>query len=169
MARMNWGRVRSETSMARYGWKRAEETYHSTKKKNKKRKRKRKSPLKRTDLPANEPTNARAVIEKRQLAHEALVRKQQEKAAKRKEAKRLKHEAMIEAARQAKAARLADPAYQARKAANRLASRERRKARRRHKVSLESVTVVRRKGGREVVVRTGMTGSTSTGDGDKSV
>jgi hypothetical protein len=65
--------------------------------------------------------------------------------------------------------RLADPAYQARKAANRLASRERRKARRRHKVSLESVTVVRRKGGREVVVRTGMTGSTSTGDGDKSV
>jgi hypothetical protein len=63
---------------------------------------------------------------------------------------------------------LADPTYQARKAANKLGSRQRRKARRQHKASLESVIFVRRKGGREVVVRIG-TKATGTSAGDETV
>jgi hypothetical protein len=142
--------------MTRYGWKRAEETYPQAKKKKKKRKRKRKSLLTRTNPPANDATKAHATgKEQRRLAHEARVRKQKEKAAIRKEKRRLEHEARIEAARQAKAVRLADPAYQAKKAAERLKRRQKRKARRQRQTSLKSVTVVQWEGGREVVVQTG--------------
>ncbi len=172
MAKMNWSRVKSETSMARYGWHRAEETYQpaTAKKKKKKRSRKEKSFVAgrasttsheiiskekrrlaheaRIRKGREETVKAQDARERKRLVHEARIRKQQEEAAATRETKRREHEAKIAAARKA---READPLYQAKKAAERLAHEERRRARLHREASLDHVVVVRKMGRRDVV------------------
>jgi hypothetical protein len=156
MSRMNWGRVRTEANMTRYGWFRAEETYQSTSKsKKKKKKRKRKDRIRQgsTDRVENERGALNNGREQRRLKHEALVRRQKKAAYKRKEARRLAHEARIAVARKAKAARKADPEYQVQKANRSLERYARRKARAMRQINARAVVLMRRIGGREFVVQ----------------
>lgn len=147
MAKMNWGRVRYETSMVRHGWHRAEETYGLSKKTKKAKKQK---PVQRQSTAAL-PLKAAARRAKKQAAHEALIKRQRQKAEKRKETRRLQHEARIAKIRETKKTQKLNPLREAANAARRLATQERRKARQHREASLAKVIVVRKVGNKELV------------------
>jgi hypothetical protein len=161
---MNWDKVRKEASIHRYGSKRAAETYPKSKIK-KKRNKGTPAPFVRAKtkeqrrLVEEERIRVAAEVKvARKAAHDRRM-KEVEAARAAKAARKAAHEASVAAAlekrrqqgeqRRALAAqRAADPEYQKRQAAKHAERQAKRMAK---------VVVVRRRGGREIVVRVGET------------
>ena len=108
MARMNWDRVRSEGSIARYGWHRAAETYGPSKARKTKKKKSRTLSRRNT---ANKPISKEQVVhqaliaKQKEEAHQALIAKQKELKAKRRQQRQLVHEALVQKQKEEKAKR----------------------------------------------------------------